>query len=205
MSRARNPFTEYFANLWAGIVTTFVGMRLTLHYCLREKPVTMEYPEVRPVVPETYRGIHGFDESKCAVCKACAAACPVDCITIEHIGRGKDAMLTRFDIDYGKCLFCELCTVPCPVEAIFMTTQYDLARPTRNGCVLHFARPKTPEELAAHDAMLAQKEVEKKAKAAEAAAAKAKADAEKKVAEAKPVTEQNNITAKETKDAEDAK
>jgi len=48
-------------------------------------------------------------------------SCPVDCIKVEAIGKGKDQMLTRFDIDYGKCLFCDLCTAPCPTSAIHMT------------------------------------------------------------------------------------
>ena len=29
----RHPFLEYFADIWAGIVTTYVGMKLTLRYC----------------------------------------------------------------------------------------------------------------------------------------------------------------------------
>ena len=125
----------------------------------------MLYPEERPVVPEGYRGIHGFDEAKCHVCGGCAKACPVDCISIESIGKGKDQLLTRFTIDYGKCLFCELCTVPCPTAAIHMTQTYDLAGRTREGCVLALSRPKSAEEIAAHHAMLAAKEAEKKAKA----------------------------------------
>lgn len=170
----RNSFVRYFADLWSGIATTIVGMNLTFWYLFR-KPITMRYPEVRPVVPEGYRGIHGLDESKCHVCGGCAKACPVDCITIESIGKGKDQLMTRFDIDYGKCLFCELCTAPCPTNAIHMTKDFDFAGRTREGCVIHLARPKTGEEIAAHHAMLAAKEAEKKAKAEAAKAAPAPA------------------------------
>lgn len=186
-TQKRSPFAEYFANVWAGTVTTLVGMRLTLGYFFR-KPVTIQYPEVKAPIPENYRGIHGYDEEKCLVCKACAAACPVDCITIEQVGRGKDAMCTTFDIDYAKCLFCGLCTAPCPTECLFMTKEYDLARYTREECLVHFARPKTPEEIAAHMELLARKEAEKKAKdeAAKAAAASVKAEGAKPGTQAQP-------------------
>lgn len=188
MARKRHPFAQYFADVWSGIATTVIGMKLTFKYLFR-KPVTMLYPEERPEVPEGYRGIHVLIENKCAVCGGCAKACPVGCITIESIGKGKDQLLTRFDIDYSKCLFCDLCTSPCPSAAIAMSQAYDASTTTREGCVLHLARPKSAEEIAAHNAMLAAKEAEKKAKAEaekkakEAAAAAAAAEAEKQAAE----------------------
>ena len=131
-------------------------------------------------MPENYRGIHGYEESKCLVCMGCVKACPVDAITVEAVGSGRDALITRFDIDYSKCLFCDLCTGPCPERCIWLSTRYDLARTTREETTVHFARTKTEGEIAAQHAMLAQKEAEKKAKLeaakkqkeAEAAAAK---------------------------------
>lgn len=184
-SQKRHPFVEYFADIWAGIATTYVGMRLTLGYFF-SKPVTMRYPEVRPEVPKGYRGLHGYNEEKCLVCRACEAACPVDAIVIEAAGKGKDALVTRFDVDYSKCLFCELCTIPCPSACIWMTEEYDLSRTAREDCTIHFARPKTAEEVAAHHAMLAQKEAEKKAKLEAAKKEKAAALATE---ETKPVVE----------------
>lgn len=160
----RNAFARYMSDLWSGVITTVVGMKLTFGY-LFKKPVTLLYPEVRPDVPEGYRGLHGLDETKCHVCGGCAKSCPVDCIKIESIGKGKDQMLVRFAIDYGKCLFCELCTVPCPTAAIHMTKVYDLATLTHEGCVVNLARPKSAGEIAAHEALLAAREAEKKAKA----------------------------------------
>ncbi|HOE95475.1 MAG TPA: NADH-quinone oxidoreductase subunit I [Candidatus Sumerlaeota bacterium] len=172
---------DYFRNLWAGIVTTWVGMRLTLRYLIKPS-VTLRYPEERPVIPAGYRGIHGYGEEKCSVCKSCAAACPVDCITIEQLGRGKDAMVMRFEVDYSRCLFCDLCTIPCPTQCIWLSERYDLAGYTREECRIDFARPKSPEEIAAHEKLLRKKEEEKKAKAAAAAAAKAKKETETKAA-----------------------
>jgi NADH-quinone oxidoreductase subunit I len=178
---------RYFADLWAGIWTTLVGMKVTGRYLFR-KPVTMRYPEERPVVPEGYRGIHALREDHCHVCQGCAKACPVACIIIESVGKGKDQLITKFQIDYSKCLFCDLCMQPCPTGSLHMTQTYDLASLTRAECVLDLMRPKSAEEIAAFQAALAAKEAEKKAKAeAEAAekAAAAKAAAEKAAEEKK--------------------
>jgi len=171
-ARTRNAFTEYFANLWAGIVTTCVGMCLTLRYFF-SKPVTMLYPEERPEVPAGHRGLHGYEESKCIACKMCVAACPVVCIKIEMVGRGKDALITRYEIDYSKCIFCELCVAACPTQCLWMTEVYDLSCTSRQACRRSFARAKTPEDIAAHERLMVQKEAEKKAQAAEAARKKA--------------------------------
>ena len=91
----------------------------------------------------------------------CAAACPVSCIYIQSVGRGKDALMTQFDIDYTKCLFCDLCTPPCPTECIWMTQEYDLASYSKEDCTINFARTKTEEEIAAHKVLLEKKEEEK--------------------------------------------
>lgn len=181
MAQKRHPFPQYFLNIWSGIWTTFVGMKLTFGYLFR-KPVTLLYPEERPVVPEGYRGLHALDEAKCHVCGGCSKACPVNCITVESVGKGKDQLITSFRIDYSKCLFCDLCTVPCPTAAIHMTKEYDAAGRTRQGCTIELARIKSAEEIAVHEAMLAAKEAEKKAKA----------EADKKAKEAAAAAEKSN-------------
>ena len=45
---------------------------------------------------------------KCISCGACAAACPVQCIT-----KGEE----RFVIDPDACISCGTCAEVCPVEA----------------------------------------------------------------------------------------
>jgi NADH-quinone oxidoreductase subunit I len=185
MTVKASPFRKYWDNLFLGIKTTYVGMTITLKEYF-QRPTTLEYPEVRPMIPPGHRGIHGYDEPLCISCDMCATACPVSCIYIQSVGRGKDALMTQFDIDYTKCLFCDLCTPPCPTECIWMTEEYDLASYTKVDCIVNFARMKTPEEIAAHEEKLKKKEEEKKAKAAakkaegETAAATATAEKEKK-------------------------
>jgi NADH-quinone oxidoreductase subunit I len=176
----RNPVAQYFSEVYQGVATTLLGMKLTLGYFFR-KPVTMLYPEARPVVPKSARGLHEFDEEKCLACKQCMIVCPVDCLVIENEGRGKDSLVTRYDIDYQRCLFCNLCCEACPTEALWMTEKWDLASYSRGGLVVRFARKKTNEEIARFRAEFDAKEAEKKRKAAEA---KKKAD-EAKAAAAK--------------------
>ncbi len=50
-----------------------------------------------------------IDKELCDVCSTCAAACPVDAITI-----------SEFDvkIDEEKCVHCGNCIISCPISAI---------------------------------------------------------------------------------------
>ncbi|MBP8128133.1 MAG: 4Fe-4S binding protein [Candidatus Hydrogenedentes bacterium] len=165
VKRRRNPLAQYFADIWAGIVTTYAGMRLTLGYFF-SKPVTLRYPEQRPVIPPTHRGIHTYDEDSCTICRRCAMVCPVDCIDIETVGRGKDQLMLHFRIDYARCLFCNLCAEGCQSSGLKLTEGYNLATGSRALCVRELARPKTEEEIQAVKDRIAQKDAEKAAKAA---------------------------------------
>jgi NADH-quinone oxidoreductase subunit I len=50
-----NSFKEYFSGLFNGISTTVKGMWITFRYVWAVKPVSIEYPEVREVLPERAR------------------------------------------------------------------------------------------------------------------------------------------------------
>ena len=162
MTAKQHPVKLYFSNLWQGIATTWKGMALTGRYFFLPK-ATLRYPEERPIVPPAHRGIHRYGEDQCTLCMACVNACPVDCILIESVGKGKDGLKLKYDIDYSKCLFCNLCCEACKPECIHMSEDYDIAAATRDGCVLHFARVKNAAEIAAQHELLARKEAEKKA------------------------------------------
>jgi NADH-quinone oxidoreductase subunit I len=134
----------YFRRVWNGIRTTAKGLRVTWRHFLT-KPTTIQYPEEQPYFSPYERGLHEFETDKCIICELCAKACPVDCIYIHAEGRGKNAVLTRFAIDYSKCLFCALCVDPCPVDCIHMGQQYDLAAFDRGETVvLDFVKGEGP-------------------------------------------------------------
>jgi NADH-quinone oxidoreductase subunit I len=160
-------------------------MRITLGYFF-SPTFTLLYPEEKPVIPPGHRGLHGFNEADCGLCMSCSEICPVDCITVEGLGKGKNAMVTHYDVDYSRCLFCDLCATVCPTKCVYLTERYNLAASSREGCVLHLASPKTEVQLAEHQLKLDQIEAERKAKVE--AARKAKAEATVAQGEEKPAS-----------------
>ena len=129
---------SYFKSVWDAARTTMQGLKITTAHLFR-KPYTLQYPDELPDIDKvTHRGIHEFDTDRCINCDQCAKACPVDCIYIESIGKGKDAVMTRYDIDYSKCIFCALCVPPCPTDCIQLGEKYSLIGHTRDEMVVPF-------------------------------------------------------------------
>ena len=131
---------KYFQNIWKGIRTTIKGMSITLRYVYAEKPVSIEYPEVREVLPEGTRSRLFNDVQNCISCDQCAVVCPVDCIYIASKPRPKDAEkiktsngtpirreLTQYTIDTSLCCYCGLCTTVCPTESLTHTSDHEYA------------------------------------------------------------------------------
>ncbi len=172
----QNPVAQYFADIWAGIYTTYAGMKITIEYFFAKK-VTMRYPEEKPIVPPGHRGLHVYDEAKCTGCRICLRACPVDCIAVDMLGRGKDVMLLQFDVDCARCLFCNLCAEACPTDALHLSEKFNLACGAREDCVLHCVRTKSQSEIDEFKVLLARKDAERKE-------AQAKKEAERKAREA---------------------
>ena len=107
---------EYFGALFDGIATTIKGMWITFRYVWAVKPVSIEYPEVREVLPERARMRLFNDVQNCISCTQCAMACPVDCIYIasEKLPEGSEIKktsngqairlkLNQFTIDTALC------------------------------------------------------------------------------------------------------
>ncbi|MCH7720698.1 MAG: NADH-quinone oxidoreductase subunit I [Planctomycetes bacterium] len=136
----------YFRNIYQSLRTILIGMRITLKYCFAQT-VTVQYPDMAPVLQPRYRGFHFFEIEKCIACDQCAKACPVDCIYIEKTGPRKipkgsteavGGAMTRFAIDYAKCMFCALCVPPCPTDCIHMGNLHDLSGFDRQSMVVEF-------------------------------------------------------------------
>jgi NADH-quinone oxidoreductase subunit I len=161
---------QYFKNVWDGLATTLVGMKITGKYLL-QKPITVQYPDERLPIPDRYRGIHYLEQEKCIDCLACARACPIDCIEMEAVRHGKELEWVSFTLDYQKCMFCELCVYPCPKDCIHMGTEF---------AFVTFDRSELKHDLLsfkgmAKEARIRMKEDEEKKKVKEAAKAAAKA------------------------------
>jgi NADH-quinone oxidoreductase subunit I len=174
---------RYFTNIWAGIVTALIGMRITWRH-LFTPAVTIQYPDQKLTLPERARNRLYVNMDDCIGCDQCAMACPVDCITIETIkstpdvdlgltsvGTKKRLYVPRFDIDIAKCCYCGLCVFPCPTECIKMTDVYEFSEYDRKSLLYSFA-VMSPAEVDAARAKLAAYEKEQAEKKAAAAAAK---------------------------------
>jgi NADH-quinone oxidoreductase subunit I/NAD(P)H-quinone oxidoreductase subunit I len=81
------------------------------------------------------------DTDICTACQACERACPIDCIKIELSGKGKERLMTRFDINLAKCMYCGLCVEPCPTSAIRMTREFEATTHDLSTLIFRFVPP----------------------------------------------------------------
>lgn len=108
------------------------GLGVTLGQ-LPKKKVTLQYPDVKPVWPERFRGIHEFIPELCIVCYQCSRICPTSCISLSGTrGEDKKMRIDTYDINFEICILCDLCTEVCPTEAVLMTDQFELAAYSRD-------------------------------------------------------------------------
>lgn len=129
------------------------GMKITL-VNLFSKPITLEYPEERPVLPEKYRGAptlvkDQFGREKCVSCQLCEFVCPPKAIRITPGSideNDPDANVEKrpkeFEINMLRCIYCGLCEEVCPEEAIilqdvFTINSYDRASAVHNKAKLY--------------------------------------------------------------------
>jgi NADH-quinone oxidoreductase subunit I len=185
---------EYFAKFWEGMITILIGMRVTLRHVFIPA-VTIQYPTVKPELPERERNRLYVNMDDCIGCDQCSRACPVSCIEIETVksipgedlgktsnGKKKALWVTTFNIDFAKCCYCQLCVFPCPTECIYMTDVYEFSEFKRESFVYDYVTlsPKEREEKKINFAEFQkQKDIEK-------------AEAAKKAAEAKAAEQKNN-------------
>jgi NADH-quinone oxidoreductase subunit I len=197
---------QYFENVWTGLVTVFIGMKVTFKH-LFVPAVTIQYPDVKPELPERERNRLYVNMDDCIGCDQCARACPVDCIEIETVkglptedlgktsnGKKKALWVTKFNIDIAKCCFCQLCVFPCPTECIYMTDVYEFSEYERNNLIYNFVTL-TPREIEEKKENYAKFEVQKAEAAAKAAAEKAVKAAAAKAEETKTKPPENTGTA----------
>jgi NADH-quinone oxidoreductase subunit I len=123
------------------------GLKTTLGHVTDYRPVTQQYPEVKPILPQHYRGVHRLNRDeqgrvKCVACMLCATACPANCIAIEAAPAppewpDRDKFPTEFVLDELRCIYCGMCEEACPVDAIELTHIYDMTSETREAMVFN--------------------------------------------------------------------
>lgn len=144
-----NAVAEYFRNIRDAVTTTFSGMKITLHYWVKEPAITVEYPDrlgvgktVDDIVAERYRGFLRVNLDKCIGCMQCMRVCPLNSIRIAVEKVQENRMLTRFDVNQSKCMYCGLCVEECPSGALVFTKRFEGACfDVRELCLRHVSSP----------------------------------------------------------------
>jgi len=122
--------------MWKTLRSVFIaipkGLSITFRYLFR-KPVTEQYPKVKPEFEARYRGLHYLTRysdgtERCVCCGLCAAACPADCIYMEPAERPDGTRYPKiYEINELRCIFCGLCEEACPEEAIFLGHEFEFS------------------------------------------------------------------------------
>jgi formate hydrogenlyase subunit 6/NADH:ubiquinone oxidoreductase subunit I len=95
------------------------------------KPATQKYPEVKPKVPDGFRGRQIFDINLCISCGLCARDCPAKAIEMADV-EGKKRPLFHLDL----CIFCYQCAESCPRNAIKSSEVFELASTDKSNLVV---------------------------------------------------------------------
>jgi NADH-quinone oxidoreductase subunit I len=106
-----------------------------------QKRVTVQYPEEKPAIPPRWRGriILSRDpdgQERCVACYLCAAACPVDCISLQATEDENGRRYPEFfRINFSRCIFCGFCEEACPTYAIQLTPDFEMGEYVRQNLV----------------------------------------------------------------------
>lgn len=112
------------------ILSLIIGHLTVFKHSFKRK-VTLEYPEVKPAIPERFRGKPDWYGDKCIACKICEKVCPAVAVTIN-----KQEDNINFKIDLSKCILCGNCMYHCPKGAIVLSGDYELATDNKQDLII---------------------------------------------------------------------
>lgn len=128
-------------------ITEFARGLMTTFKSMFERPVTIQYPEIKRPVRTRFKGRHVLKRyenglEKCIGCALCAAACPADAIFVEASENTDDMRYSpgeryasTYEINMLRCIFCGYCEDACPTEAIILGDNYELSFMNRESAI----------------------------------------------------------------------
>ncbi len=130
-------------DIYRSAVSFLKGLRVTAVNAIRP-PVTLQYPDERPVLPTGYRGIPALlsdpetGKARCTACGICARTCPLGIITIDsELGPDKKRILHDYSLEASRCMVCNLCVEACPFDSLVMAKDFELADYDPDKLVFH--------------------------------------------------------------------
>lgn len=123
-----------------GLVSTCRSAWLVFLHTFHRRE-TVQYPDVKPQLAPRWRGriILSRDPDggeRCVACYLCAAACPVDCITLQATEDESGRRYPEFfRINFSRCIFCGFCEEACPTYAIQLTPDFEMGEYNRQNLV----------------------------------------------------------------------
>jgi NADH-quinone oxidoreductase subunit I len=122
------------------MISQFRSMWYVFLHAFRKR-ATIQYPEEKIVLRPRWRGriVLTRDpdmQERCVGCYLCAAACPVDCISLQTTEDENGRRYPEFfRINFSRCIFCGYCEEACPTYAIQLIPDFEMGEYNRQNLV----------------------------------------------------------------------